>query len=965
MSTPVAGSNPVQYNPQTQTTYAVRFDDPAQAALVPQFLQAQQDRQNFANDIYRTLLAVTGVPPAATPGAPNPQELAPRRWLAQLAVNIVDFIDEDDISTPFNFYNTDDGLPVANIGDPNTNVPQTNILVSVNGAPTPTPQATPKYWVFGTELPHVVLNEALAETPNASATAPANSTVNIWLELYNPFQSPNPTTQQQDGYAVPLYMPAPAGSTLQPYSPYRIEVWNGGTTPGAVVAGPFNDNVLGAGTNAPGNAAPTNPITAVDYTEFQTPANVLKTNVPVTPQTGIAGSYVPGPVAGPNPTDPAASFFLLGPTTPLPAGFRDPFVAQGATPPGTVPQQTSVLRNAKLTYTAPFAAGVTDERTNGLTILVRRLANPHLPWNNQPTFVPTGGSNPQINPLYNPYITVDYMDKVPLRDQNAATSPNGYASRGKRQPYAGLTKANIVANTPPVNLLADSPVYDSGPLTLDPTSNVQHTFGTFNKVGTTNSGTLANPGGAADWLVHLDRQVVSPMELLNVSGFQPYQLTQQFVLSDKVTPVAGDKFQHLVPWFDPLATGAAAPNSNRLYRLFEFMDTNNRGAGNPVAGRHSGKINLNAIWDFETFQALCDAQASNHFTSSGNLQNPLDVEKIWTAFISSRSPGTANGILGLPGPVAMSPGDVAKVNTQLNPAQATYSTYNKPLLPLSTGLSPGNPTDVQNPNARSINDTLLQAAATNPNALSPPLRLFEAPNNGKPPTPGSLATSHPYQRFELLTKIFNNVTTRSNVFAVWITVGFFDYNPATRQLGAEIGRSEGRNVRHRLFAIVDRSNANAFTTTTTAAITPSQPMQQGTQAGSMAFGMQSVALTTTGPIAGDPNNAQVVSNGFTGMNWAISTQGQLNTLAQVLVQPLVLVYDPGVVVNGVSQEEVVVATPVQVQVNPTTFQWTLQAAFTKSHAKGATVQCRGNPGPWLRYDPRQDTGVVLHYSIIE
>jgi hypothetical protein len=626
-----------------------------------------------------------------------------------------------------------------------------------------------------------------------------------------------------------------------------------------------------------------------------------------------------------------------------------------------VPQQTSVLRNAKLTYTAPFAAGVTDERTNGLTILVRRLANPHLPWNNQPTFIPTGGSNPQINPLYNPYIAVDYLDKVPLRDQNAAAT--SYASRGKRQPYAGRTN---LSGASVYTLAVDSPVADEASAPPGATSpQVYHSFGTFN-----NPGTLANPQGAPDWLVHLDRQVVSPMELLNVSGFQPYQLTQQFVLSDKVTPVAGDKFQHLAPWFDPLATGAAAPMSNRLYRLFEFMDTNNRGAGNPLAGRHSGKINLNAIWDFETFQALCDAQASNHFTSSGNLQNPLDVEKIWTAFILSRSPGTANGILGLPGPVALSPQSVQAVNTQLNPNQATYSTYNKPLLPLSTGLSPGNPTDVQNPNVRGINDTLLQAATTNPNALSPSLRLFEVSTNGAPSPPATtspLATGHPYQRYELLTKIFNNVTTRSNVFAVWLTVGFFDYNPATRQLGAEIGRSEGRNVRHRLFAIVDRSNALAFNTTVLATgtgITPVQP-QQGTQAGSMAFGMQPVQLTTTGPTPGDPNNATVVSNPLTGMNWAISAQGPANSLAQALVQPLVLVYDPGVVVNGVSQEEVVVATPVQTRLTPTTFQWSLQAAFTKSHAKGATVQCRGNPGPWLRYDPRQDAGVVLHYSIIE
>ena len=87
--------------------------------------------------------------------------------------------------------------------------------------------------------------------------------------------------------------------------------------------------------------------------------------------------------------------------------------------------------------------------------------------------------------------------------------------------------------------------------------------------------------------------------------------------------------------------------------------------------------------------------------------------------------------------------------------------------------------------------------------------------------------AHPYMQNELLTKIYSRLTTRSNVFAVFVTVGFFQVttNPATGaivtvdgqpfsppQLGAEIGRNEGRQIRHRMFAIVDRSQLTQFPT---------------------------------------------------------------------------------------------------------------------------------------------------------
>jgi hypothetical protein len=76
-----------------------------------------------------------------------------------------------------------------------------------------------------------------------------------------------------------------------------------------------------------------------------------------------------------------------------------------------------------------------------------------------------------------------------------------------------------------------------------------------------------------------------------------------------------------------------------------------------------------------------------------------------------------------------------------------------------------------------------------------------------------------YFRYQNLSRLASKTTTRSNVYAIWITVGYFEVEPAPKpavqafperypdgyMLGQELGADTGEIKRHRGFYIFDRS----------------------------------------------------------------------------------------------------------------------------------------------------------------
>ena len=80
---------------------------------------------------------------------------------------------------------------------------------------------------------------------------------------------------------------------------------------------------------------------------------------------------------------------------------------------------------------------------------------------------------------------------------------------------------------------------------------------------------------------------------------------------------------------------------------------------------------------------------------------------------------------------------------------------------------------------------------------------------------------NPFFHYHSIQRLGNLVSTTSNVYAVWITVGYFEVEayagvpshylpPDGFLLGQELGSDTGEIERHRMFMMVDRSIPVAF-----------------------------------------------------------------------------------------------------------------------------------------------------------
>lgn len=430
------------------------------------------------------------------------------------------------------------------------------------------------------------------------------------------------------------------------------------------------------------------------------------------------------------------------------------------------------------------------------TAFVQRLANPTI----------------AFDPRTNPYVTVDWMsiDLSVFNGQDREPSGWDSAMHGQWDPDdpdpagADLKFETRERNGASFNNWAQ---VTADPNDTNPVGGLSDYFrhnlrATLGYLNSSYGRTAAPPAYVGDpttpfpWITWLDRPFSNRMELLLVPAAGPGRLLHEYSIPPVFpgNPYANQPYGHLLNFLqdlNPPMPPAPIPNNPSFHRLLDFVDVPSpfvgtekwydaeefeQGAGAEYFGfrppfnrmslmRDPGLINANTITDPEVWQSYA-------------IGTPA-ITGIWNSFAASRA------------------------GTGLYPTQFAF--------PFRSATSDDLSIDCDDMRQRSIKSGLLRQANTG--STTP---LF---NSGGGNT-WAEATRNPYFRYQGFQRVGSGLARHSNVYAVWITVGYFEVepNPAGVDLGhpdgyrygREHGSETGNVSRHRAFYILDRSSPVGF-----------------------------------------------------------------------------------------------------------------------------------------------------------
>lgn len=321
----------------------------------------------------------------------------------------------------------------------------------------------------------------------------------------------------------------------------------------------------------------------------------------------------------------------------------------------------------------------------------------------------------------------------------------------------------------------------------------------------TTAGAVGDPSTTPfTWLTWNNRPFVSQLEL----PLAPWNKSSRLLSSyGGLAPTGNPYADSATPFprnlsFLQSEQSATPGTASLLYRLLDFVNVPSRFVGTDIqvdpataaaatnhwfhppfnripTYREPGKINVNTIYNQEVFNALMNGVSG----------------AAWNSFVPSRRgyPTTNNNVL------------------DIDPNAAFPTEFGRPFRSFAGGsmvpaVASGGNTDILRP-TREVDATVLPSDPLGTGTQ--PLFNFTSANVYND------SSRNPFFYYQGLQRLGNLVTTRSNVYAVWITVGYFEVTPVaapdtTRwpdgyQLGQELGSDTGEIQRHRAFYIFDRT----------------------------------------------------------------------------------------------------------------------------------------------------------------
>ena len=465
------------------------------------------------------------------------------------------------------------------------------------------------------------------------------------------------------------------------------------------------------------------------------------------------------------------SFYLVGPQADQQMGMGRAQI------PNPNPVAQAHLTSTQLQSKIQFTEFVNGQMQWAPTFILQRLACPGL------------APGP-----FNPYITIDYFDSDPVAVNNRLkyddmgqpgnpTMPGvekdwseTYAW-GRRQPYD-----SVIVYSPPGQPPAPGQSQYWQTTGMAMMGQINFTLGQHN-----GDAPMPPAPPPAQWsagqtleqpfrpLAHYDRIVLNPSELFHVVGTKPHEFGQEYCgPTQPMNPTSGlrpnGRLKYTLDWLDHGAP-ANTPQGTFLFRALGMLRTGTHMDAMGMGGKVPGKVNINTIFSQQVFEAVVDAQAANRF-------NQNDVNAAWNAVVAAR-----HAIPSMPGtPLQFSLMD-RPFRGYATTVDSTTGRHRTPIKP----------------------DMLWQE-----NPVPP---LFGPNEHLENFIPGPAGRASAVEKYEMLSKSFNQFTTRSNCFAIYSTIGYFEvrnpgpYNELNRPiLGKELGIDDGTTVRHRYFSIIDRTN---------------------------------------------------------------------------------------------------------------------------------------------------------------